>query len=580
LLHPIDYFVIGFYFVFLAGLGWYSRRAAANSSEYFRAGGRMPWWLVGVGIFMGGFSAVTFTGAAGLAFDHGLVVLTIYWLNAAGHFLSAGFFAHRFRQLRTITGMEAVRQRFGPVSEQIFTWLTLPAAVLIAAIWLYGLAVFLAPVFHVNVQLCIVVCGVAAIALSSLGGAWGEMSGNFMQGMLLLPITMFAAWLALTKVGGVQPLLERLPPAHFDLMARAAPGFGVLWLMAQTMERIFPPNSLPSGARFLSVRDGRDARRASVLAGVLFLIGSVIWFIPPLAARALDWDLAARFPALAKPGEAAYIAIAMELFPPGLLGLLVTVIIAASMDVGLNRASGIFVRNFYLPVLRPRADERELVRAGRATAVGLGTLIILIALKYSTWRDLGVMRIMFNFVAMVAIPSSISLFWCLFTRRSPDWVAGSTVLIGFAVSALLGVLPRQDWFTVWAAAHNFAPSLAWLKSHSYGTIALANTLVCSAWFWGAVRWGRPANAARQGEIDAMFERMRTPVADVENIGDRTDETPRRIAWLCQIYAGFLLVVCLLADENVSRLGLGFCACFLLGVSGALSWLTRRRAFPT
>src|SRR5262245_30816375 len=116
--------------------------------------------------------------------------------------------------------------------------------------------------------------------------------------------------------------------------------------------------------------------------------------------------------------------MAIATLPAGLLGLLVTAIIAAtlsSMDEALNRNAGIFVRSVYVPLLRPQATEREQVRIGKFATILTGALVILLALKYSTWRDLGVLKLMFNFVAMVGVPSGVPVFWCLFTRRAPDW---------------------------------------------------------------------------------------------------------------------------------------------------------------
>ena len=36
------------------------------------------------------------------------------------------------------------------------------------------------------------------------------------------------------------------------------------------------------------------------------------------------------------------------------------------MDAGLNKNAGVFIKNFYQPILRPQAPERELLRAGKA----------------------------------------------------------------------------------------------------------------------------------------------------------------------------------------------------------------------
>jgi hypothetical protein len=82
--------------------------------------------MVGASSFMSAFSAWTFTGAAGLAYTYGFVVLVLFWCNALGFLLNWGYFARFARNTRAVTAIEAVRRRLGPVNEQTFTWLQLP----------------------------------------------------------------------------------------------------------------------------------------------------------------------------------------------------------------------------------------------------------------------------------------------------------------------------------------------------------------------------------------------------------------------------------------------------------------------
>src|ERR1700743_641220 len=130
MLSRYDYAVIGFYFVFMLLIGWVCRRFISNTSDYCRGGGKVLWWMVGSSAFMLSFSAWTFTGAASKAYQDGAIVLTIYIGNAVGflfHYLPC---AARFRQMRVVTAMQAVRKRFGPANEQFFTWLQIPLGVL------------------------------------------------------------------------------------------------------------------------------------------------------------------------------------------------------------------------------------------------------------------------------------------------------------------------------------------------------------------------------------------------------------------------------------------------------------------
>src|SRR5215475_5464522 len=121
MLSTYDYLVIGFYFLFMAGIGWVCRRFITDTSEYFRGGGKMLWWMAGCSAFVAQFSAWTFTGAAGKAYLDGPVIMILYLGNALGFFFNYIYFASRFRQMRVITSMQAVRQRFGKGSEQFFT---------------------------------------------------------------------------------------------------------------------------------------------------------------------------------------------------------------------------------------------------------------------------------------------------------------------------------------------------------------------------------------------------------------------------------------------------------------------------
>jgi len=84
--------VVIIYFAFLIIIGWAFRNLSKNTSDYFRGGGNVLWWMVGASAFMTQFSSWTFTGAAGKAYTDGLAVafifagassLTIYILHLA-----------------------------------------------------------------------------------------------------------------------------------------------------------------------------------------------------------------------------------------------------------------------------------------------------------------------------------------------------------------------------------------------------------------------------------------------------------------------------------------------------------------
>jgi solute:Na+ symporter, SSS family len=586
MLSVFDRLVVVSFFVFLLGAGWYFRRYGQNTSQYFRAGGRMAWWLVGSSAFMAAFSAWTFTGAAGLAYDQGLVVLMIYWLGGLGFLFNWAFTAAWFRQTRVITSMEAIRARLGRGNEQFYTWLALPIGVTVAGIWLYGLAIFLSPVFGFDLQATILVCGIVVVLMAAAGGQWAIVATDFVQALMLIPIAIVAAVAAWFQMGGWAGLQGGLPAGHWDLTASDAVSFGKLWVVAMLLEKFFTQNALHGAGRYLAVRDGREARKAALLATILFAGGSILWFIPPLAARAMGVDLAALFPGLSKPSEAAYVAVAAQVLPAGLMGLMVTGIVSAtlsSMDSGLNRNAGIFVRSVYVPLLRPKASDREQVLVGRISTLLFGCIVVLTALMYSTWKDLGVFNLMMGFSALLGIPYAVAATWCLFIKRVPDWAAWSTVLVGIGVGAVVGNAGKlfgrfvtED--SVWVGR------LAWVDDHHFVSTALSGAILSSMWFFGvALAFGHTVSPKRRAEIEQFFATMRRPV---EPTSGEAEEVNHRgtagVGRMCLCYSAFILLLVLVPNDVSGRIAIVFCAAFIGLVGYGLSRSARRKppAAPT
>jgi len=572
-----DYGVIGFYLCFLIGVGWIFHRSARNSDEFFRGSGQMEWWLVGASAFMASFSAWTFTGAAGLAYQFGIVIFLMYAANVLYYIVQWLWLARRFRQTRVIVIMEAVRARFGKGNEQFFMWLGLPMQVLVAGIWLYGLAIFCAPAFGIDLKLMILVCGGIVVFIAVSGGTWAVTVGDFLQALMLVPITIVMAVYSLIHIGGIQNLIAKLPAASLIPFGTEAAGFGVLWVMATTLETMFNVGMSMTGssARYLGVRNGKEASRSALLVAILFLVGTVIWFIPPFTARALNLDMAALFPYLAKPAEGAYVAMAKICLPAGLMGLMVTGIMSttiSAMDMGLSRNSGIFVRSFYLPILRPKASEKELVLAGRITTLSLGVLIILLAMLYSSWKNLGVLDLMLNFGALVGLPSAIPLLWCLFTRRTQNWVAWSTTLVGLAAGSLTGVLATIPVVHDLANSLGIGTYLDNLARHDYATTILTNCVLCSAWYFAmTLAFPMQAGSKRQEEVDEFLSRMRRPLSASEQPDQKqVNQKTILIGKMAMFYGIFIGLLLLIPNSLSGRAGILFCSLFI-GLSG---WLLR------
>ena len=433
-----DYVAIAFFFLFMLALGPIFKRYSEDDSDFFRGGGQMLWWMVGGSAFMCQFSAWTFTGAASKAYQDGTLVALLFFANAFGFFVNYLWFAPRFRRMRIVSPIEGVRERFGPANEQIFTWLQIPMSLVYAGIWLNGLAVFATAVFGFGMTETIWVVGIVVIILSVAGGSWAICAGDFVQLLILMAVSIATAFMVLghSDIGGVSGLINKVPSHHFNWSEVAQYEIILFWIVGTFVHKFVNLNNMQDSYRYLNVKDERQARKAALLAAVLMLIGPVIWFIPPMAASVFTSDLAAEFPGVKNPNDTAYIFAAMKVLPAGMMGLLVCGLFAAtisSMDSGLNRNAGIFVRSFYQRVVK-EPSSKHLLLVGRIASGLFGLLIILVAAFINELKGIDLFDAMMLFGSMIAIPYAIPLLWGIVYKKTPQWSGWSTILIGFLIS--------------------------------------------------------------------------------------------------------------------------------------------------
>jgi SSS family solute:Na+ symporter len=576
-----DYAVLAFYFVFMLVISWVFRRFITNVSDYFRSGGQVLWWMAGGSAFMVSFSAWTFTGAASRAYGDGWPIMVIYLANAVGFFINAAYFGPKLRQLRVITSMEAVRQRFGRISEQTFTWITLPLQMLTAGIWLYGLGVFFAAAFSIDVELTIIVTGLSVIFISLVGGSWAVIASDFIQVLILMPVTAVATFLAVAHVGGWTPMMDQLATTSLNLEKVFTDDFLLFWCIAILFKQFLSTNNIADASRYLCVKDSHHARKAAMLGGVLFLGGIVIWFLPPMAATISHPNLSTTFPNLSQPSEGSFFAIAQATFPVGMVGLLVSGIFAAtmsSMDSGLNKNAGVFIKNFYQPILRPGAAETELLKAGKITTLMLGFTVVSIALFYSSIQNLTLFELMVKFQILVSLPYIVPLVLGLIIKRTPGWAGWSTVGLCFLVSFLTDRFLNIEWaarkFEVVNGVTNWERQ-NWEQGIGVFTILGAGLI----WFLFTKLFYRHETPAQKAAIEQFCTNLATPVnyAKEESSVATDDKQSWLIGWLCIPYGAVVTLMALIPNALPGRLAFVFCGGVVILVGWLLVKQSRRPA---
>ncbi|MEP4052102.1 MAG: transporter [Litorimonas sp.] len=576
-----DYVVIAGYFVLIMGIGVvFKKMAAKSTSDYFRGGGRMLWWMVGSTAFMMQFSAWTFTGAAGKAFTDGFAVSLVFFANAFSYFCGWAYFAHRFRQMRVDTPTEAIGRRFGNGNETFFSCALIVFTILNAGIWLNALGVFSSAVFEADITLTIILIGLAVIFISVLAGAWGVVASDFVQTLTVAVVSVACAIVALVKVGGPVNLVQDFP---VDFVMGPNMNYGLLlvgtfvFFLAKQLITIM---NMHDSFRFLNAKDSKNARKAALLAMCLMAVGSVIWFIPPWASAILYPDAAAAYPELGnKAADAVYLVFARNAMPVGTVGLLLAGLFAAtmsSMDSALNKNSGIFVRSLYQPYLLKRnktVSDARLLTISKMLSFFSGILVIVLALYFKSLKELSLFDLMMSLSAMIQVPILIPLLLGLLVKKTPSWAPWMTVLLGLFVSwFMLNVLTPQV-FASWLGIEPFTKREA-TDMNLILTIG-GQVFITGGFFCLTSVFYKDTSDKNAPRTQHFFEDLETPVvADFEQ--DSYDRQQRqKLGWMVTYMGAGLALMVLIPNPLWGRVTFVLCGAIVL----MIGTLLRRSAIP-
>lgn len=569
-----SYLIIGVYLLFLLSIGFVFQRLNKGDSDFFRAGCRGSWWLVGMSILMSGISTQTFIANAGVAYRSGFSIWWVYIVNAICYVALFMGIAAWYRQARVTTFAEMVRERYGPAFQQFFTYWGIIMMAVLGALGLFQLSLFMATIFLFPVQLVIVGVGVVVLFYSILGGNWAILAADFLQGLVLLSMAVLLALLSLWAIGGVDGFLESMRSLglqnDFSMITRDHPSgnYGILWLVGVGVIQVYAVLGIMGGQRYFSCKDGTHARKAALFASIMMLVGMVVFFLPPMVARLL-FDAEIQLLNVPNPTDAAYAFMSMQLLPNGFVPLMAVAMFSAQMstlDTALNANSAIFVKNGYPALMRlfgrvPNEDPRFQLRLGRIFTACLGCLLVAIALVISRANQVtGVFEIFIQMVGLIMVPMLLPLFLGIFVRNTPMWSGWATFCAALGTSSSFFILRKMDLWVV-------SPHVSVIVTSLVGIVV----------FFGSIPFFQRASEEEKATISAFFKRTRTPVDFQAEIGEGNDrQQMRMIGTLALLLGIFIALFLLFPNEWNGRLQIAAVASAVGGMGAFLLAASRGR----
>ncbi|MEN6387071.1 MAG: sodium/solute symporter [Phycisphaerales bacterium] len=483
-LEIMDYLIIAAYFITIWVIGaWAGRRSKeeTTSEDYFLAGRKLPWFIVGASFIASNISTEHFIGMIGASFVYGICVSMTEWGNINSFTILIWFFIPFLLATKIFTTPEFLEKRFNRILRQFFAIVTVVSNVVafLAAV-LYGGGLAMSKLFPLawlpkeyELFFWVAVIGVGA----GFWAIYGGLSSVVWMDFFML-IIMIAGGISVTILGlymlsgdshslveGWRIMIERNQAtsgiwkevvdqnaqymAHTDTYNR-------LSVIQPVTHEVIPWPSLLVGflsvgiwynvinqfmiQRVLGAKNMYHARMGIVFAGYIKILMPLIVVIPGLI-------LFARYPEVMKlpwkeirpAADAGYIQMITTLIPVGLKGLFLAALFGAiqsTVNGVLNSTSTVFTLDIYKEIIYKKATDKHLVK------VGIWATVVFLCLAIALGAYIGKLGgSLFIYIqslyAFFAPPfAAIFLLGILF-RRINSQGATIAVFLGFALGILM-----------------------------------------------------------------------------------------------------------------------------------------------
>ncbi len=443
-----DLVVIFTYFLIIMGIGLFFMKVNKGGKEYFTGGNMIPWWMSGISLYMGNFSAWIFTGAAGFAYSAGWFTILYFGISPFAYLIGSRMTAVRWRRTRSVSPLQYTLTRFNMTTQQFIGWVIATNFTLSAGVQLASTCKLFAPIIGIDLIAIVLLIGTIVMLHNFLGGLWGDMAMDVVQGVILLGIVFIVMPLSLNLVGGPVNLYHALPPLTFDHTYNGV-HYTEHWVIAIA---IITTLGFAAGGhqRFYSVKDEKSALRVGTTAAILALSTPLAFGIPPLVAKVYWPDLAqVDFfkPFIGKnPQDLVFVGLVMKLLPHGLIGVFIAAMLAATMttlSTVYNMVSSILSHDLYKGVFKPNLTDKELLRAGRTAALSIGLVVMTLAMIFVK-STFGIFNLMQAFFTLFNIPVIVPVAFGLIFRRVPKWSAVGAITWGLVVGGTARYLLGWD----------------------------------------------------------------------------------------------------------------------------------------
>ncbi|MFQ5754024.1 MAG: hypothetical protein ACE5HI_18710, partial [bacterium] len=462
-LNAVDYLVVVCYLLIVAGVGIYVRKYNKSTQDYFKAGGKLPWLISSLSLFVSGFSAYMFVAASGFVYRNGMVSILVFTSAFGAYWLGYFVYGRLWRRARLDSPMEVLTRRFSQSTTYFYSIIAVIPNILLMGALFYTLSIFISSALglgkvHIELghfslsgfELTLVSIGLILLLYTTLGGLWAVAVTDTIQFIILLLMTLMVFPLSFMQLGngsfidGWQNLWQQAPVGYLDWNFE---NVAIIFLVAFWLMNLMGYNAnWHIGQRYYSIADERDTKKMALLCAIFSLIAPILWIMPVLAAKIVFPDLHTIWPELTEPTEASFVSLCLTLLPHGFLGIIVSAMLAASMssaDSTFNWLAAVITKDVYVPIAKSMkkneepSDRWQLI-VGKTTVLIIGIVAIFVSLsmqKFGSAFDI-YLKIYSITVPSLLVPVMLGLIY----RKTPWWSAIAASSIAILCTLIANVL--------------------------------------------------------------------------------------------------------------------------------------------
>jgi SSS family solute:Na+ symporter len=467
-LSPLDIAVIVIYFTMVLWIGFYLKKQANTSEEFFMAGREMTAWIAGLSFVSANLGSLELMGWAGSAYQYGILAAHWYWVGAIPAMLFLGMVMMPFYYVcKTHSVPGYLKLRYGPgasiVSAFSFAFMT----VLMSGVNMFAMAEVMKVVLGWNLNFSIIVSSLAVAVYVALGGLRSAIFNEVLQFVLIWGGALLVPILGLVEAGGWTGFKAKLARdmatgavangdythmwrsmGHFADNPMGIHWTGIVFGLGFAISFGYWTTDFLVVQRVLAANNLRSARMAPVIGSFFKMAVPFIVILPGLLGLVVlqnpDGSLMHLVAEnLATPGSGLHSynevlpLMLVRYCAPGLLGLGITALIAgfmSGMAGNVTAFSAVWTYDIYQPLINKNAKDEHYVTVGRwATLLGV---IVSIGTAYLVMSAAGIMdyvQALFSFfISPLLGVVLMGMFWKRATKEGGFWglLIGTLTSIG------------------------------------------------------------------------------------------------------------------------------------------------------